>query len=63
MLQKASEVQRDALAHPDGALGMVPQLDRGGRAVLDGVRVDEHGERAPPDGEPRYEGAELRRRE
>lgn len=63
------DVQRQPLAHPDGALRMVAQVRLERRrgalalALLDGVGVDQHRERAAPDGEPRDEGAELRRRE
>ena len=62
---KTSQIQRQALAHPDGAVGVVAALAVVGRQLglgLGGVGVDQHGQRAAPDGQPGDEGAELGRR-
>ena len=62
---EGAEVEGQALAHPDGALGVVPEVGLGVRdpRLPDGVGVDQRRQRAPVDGEPGDEGAELRRRE
>lgn len=58
-------VKRQPLPHPDRPLRVIPQLRLSLRLTLPRfrVRMYENGKRAPVDGEPRDEGAELRRRE
>jgi hypothetical protein len=61
---KDRSVKRESLPHPNGALRVVSQLPPTQRDIfLGGVGVDQHRQRAAPDGQPGDEGPELRWRE